>query len=102
MKYLVKMNACIAKIVEVTTQLMEKFGVLDLNKVPLSRDKEKAGIWGEICAKVFNGFRYSDSLRLKQWWSRDTHRFKSLVTENLKFDQEMVDCNSTQEVNMIF
>ena len=71
------MNACIAKIVEVTTQLMEQFAVLDLNKVPLSRDKEQAGIWGEICAKVFNGFRYSDSLRLKQWWSRDTHRFKS-------------------------
>ena len=93
------MNACIAKIVEVTTQLMTKFGVRDLNKVPLSRHKEKAGIWGEICATLFNGFQYSDSLRLKQWWNRDTHRFKSLVTEHLTNEQDMDDINSTQEVN---
>ena len=96
------MNACIEKIVEVTTMLMTKYGVLDLNNVPLSRDKDKAGIWGEICVTVFNGFRYSDILRLKQWWSRDTHRFRSLVTDNLTFEQEMVDCNSMQELNIIF
>ena len=96
------MNSCIEKIVEVTTKLMTKYGVLDLNNVPLSRDKDKAGIWGEICVSVFNGFRYSDILRLKQWWSRDTHRFKSIVTEHLTDDQEMDDYTSTEEVNMIF
>ena len=95
------MNACIEKIIEVTTQLMTKFGVRDLNKVPLSRDKEKASIWDEICATVFNGFRYSDSLRLKQWWSRDTHRFKSLVAEHFTNEQDMDDINSTQEVNNV-
>ena len=95
------MNAAITQIVNVTSNLMRKYHLRDLNEVPLSRNKNKAGIWAEICVSIFKVFNYADILRLKQWWTRDTHRFKTQVTQNL-VDQDEFSMEICNEVKYFF
>ena len=100
------MNATIDEMIKTTTSLMIKYKLKDLSDVPFSRLIEKSSIWGELCVSFFRLFKYSDCLRLKQWWTRDTHRFKTLVCQRLNAtnEQEMDELMSVetdQEVDLL-
>ena len=100
------MNATIDEMIKTTTSLMIKYKLKDLSDVQLSRLIEISSILGELCVSFFRLFKYQDCLRLKQWWTRDTHRFKTLVYRRLNAtnEQEMDELMSVetdQEVDLL-